>query len=319
MKAAVVERYGPPEVVAIRDVPKPVPGDGEVLVRVRATTVNSGDSRIRQVKVPPGLGLMMRMSLGWSRPKQPILGFDCAGDVEAAGSAVREFEPGDRVVASRGFKYGGHAEYVVVPANGAVARIPNRLSYTDAVALLFGGTTSLEFFKLGKLKAGESILINGAAGAVGVMAVQLAKHAGASVTAVCSAGNADLIRSLGADHVIDYAREDFTRGSATYDVVMDNHGNAPFPKIRHLLKPGGRFLMVILANLREMLRRDPAIVSISDDSPNTAANQRALLDLAARGIIRPVIDNTYAFNDIVAAHRRVDTGHKRGSVVVTLP
>ena len=318
MKAAIVERYGPPEVVVIRDVPKPEPKDGEVLIKVHATTVNSGDVRIRALRVPPGLTLLMRFALGFSGPQQKILGFDCAGVVEAVGQGVTAFKPGDRVVASRGFEYGCHAEYRAVPADGAIAHIPDGMSDTDAVALLFGGTTALEFFKLGKLKAGETILVNGAAGAVGSVAVQLAKHMGAHVTAVCSAGSAELVRSLGADRVIDYAKEDFTRGSTTYDVIMDNHGSAPYPKIKHLLKPGGRFLMVILANLREMLRRHPAIVTVSDDSANSPANQRLLLELAAKGIIRPVIDSTFAFEDIVAAHRRVDTGHKRGSVVVTV-
>ena len=211
MKAAVCERYGPPEVVQVREVPKPVPADGEVLVKAFATTVNSGDARVRALRVPRGLGVAMRLKLGLTKPKQPVLGFEMAGQVEAVGSAVTRFQPGDRVVASRGFDFGCHAEYVTVAERGDIAKIPDALSYQDAVALCFGGTTSLVFFRLGKLAAGETVLINGASGAVGTLAVQLAKHLGAEVTAVCSAANAELVSGLGADHVIDYRTEDFTR------------------------------------------------------------------------------------------------------------
>ena len=226
MKAAVCERYGPPDVVQIREVPKPVPADGEVLVKAFATTVNSGDTRVRALRVPRGLRLAMRLKLGFTKPKQPILGFEMAGQVEAVGRAVTCFQPGDRVVASRGFDFGCHAEYVTLAEQGDIATIPEHLSYQDAVALCFGGTTALIFFRLGKLAPGETVLINGASGAVGTMAVQLAKHLGAEVTAVCSAANVELVSGLGADHVIDYQAEDFTRNGQRYDVIMDNHGNA---------------------------------------------------------------------------------------------
>lgn len=319
MRAAIVERYGPPEVVRIAEVEKPVPKDDEVLIRVSATTVNSGDSRIRALRVPAGLGLMMRLALGLTKPKRPILGFDCAGVIEAVGKNATGWKVGDAIAASNGFKYGCHAEYCVVSANGGIARIPEGHSPEDAVSVLFGGATALAFLRLGNLKAGESILINGASGAVGTMAIQIARHIGADVTAVCSAGNAELVRSLGADHVIDYAREDFTKGAARYDVIMDNHGNAPFPKIRDLLKPGGRFLMVIFANLWELLRRHKQNLTVKDDKD--AVNLEvygALMDMLGKGIIKPVIDSRFPFEKIVDAYRRVDTGHKRGSVVVTM-
>ena len=192
MKAAVCERYGPPEVVQIRDVPKPVPADGEVLVQAFATTVNSGDSRVRALRVPRGLGLLMRLKLGVTKPKNSVLGFELAGQVEAVGSAVTTFQVGDRVILSRGFDFGCHAEYVTVAEQGAIAKIPDSMSYQDAVALCFGGTTAITFFRLGKLVAGEALLINGASGAVGTIAVQLAKHLGAEVTGVCSGANAEL-------------------------------------------------------------------------------------------------------------------------------
>jgi NADPH:quinone reductase-like Zn-dependent oxidoreductase len=285
MKAAVCERYGPPEVVRIREVPNPVPADGEVLIRAAATTVNSGDARVRALRVPRGLGLPMRLRLGVTGPRQPILGFEMAGRVEAVGSAVTGFQAGDRVVASHGFAFGLHAEYATVAQEGTIARIPDNLSDQDAVALCFGGTTALYFFGLGKLAARETVLINGASGAVGTMAVQLAKHLGAEVTAVCSGANAELVGGLGADHVIDYTTDDFTRNGRRYDVVMDTHGSAPYARVRGSLKPGGRFLMVI-GDLRQMLaasRRKAVISGTESDASIMADNYRTLMSLAEAG------------------------------------
>jgi NADPH:quinone reductase-like Zn-dependent oxidoreductase len=318
MRAAVCERYGPPEVVQIREVPKPVPADGEVLVKALATTVNSGDSRVRALRVPRGLHLAMRLKLGITKPKQPILGFETAGQVEAVGGAVTRFKPGDRVVASRGFDFGCHAEYVTVAEQGDVAAVPELLSYQDAVALCFGGTTALIFFRLGKLASGEAVLINGASGAVGTMAVQLAKHLGTEVTAVCSAANAELVRGVGADHVIDYQTEDFTRDGKRYDVIMDTHGNAPYARVKGSLQPGGRFLMVV-GDLWQMLAASwqKATISASrGDASASADHYRTLMSLAEQGVLKPVIDSVLPFAQIVEAHRLVDGGHKVGSVVL---
>jgi NADPH:quinone reductase-like Zn-dependent oxidoreductase len=319
VKAAVCERYGPPEVVKIREVPKPVPADGEVLVRAFATTVNSGDARVRALRVPPGLRLAMRLKLGVTKPKQPILGFETAGQVEAVGRAVTRFQPGDRVVASRGFDFGCHADYVTVAEQGDIAPIPEHLSYEDGVALCFGGTTALIFFRLGKLTSGETVLINGASGAVGTMAVQLAKHLGAEATAVCSAAHTELVSGLGADHVIDYEAEDFTRNGQRYDVIMDNHGNAPYARVKGSLQPGGRFLMVV-GDLWQMLaatRQEATISAGRKDSSMTSDNYRTLMSLAEQGELKPVIDSVLPFEQIVEAHRRVDGGHKVGSLVLT--
>jgi NADPH:quinone reductase-like Zn-dependent oxidoreductase len=319
MKAAVVERYGPPTVVQIQEVQQPVPADGDVLVKTFATTVNSGDARVRALRVPRGLRLAMRLKLGFTRPKQPILGFELAGQVETVGRAVTRFQPGDRVVASRGFDFGCHAEYVTVAEQGDIATIPAQLSYQDAVALCFGGTTALIFFGLGKLAAGETVLINGASGAVGTMAVQLAKHLGADVTAVCSAANAELVSGLGADHVIDYQAEDFTRNGHRYDVIMDSHGNAPYARVKGSLQPGGRFLMVV-GDLWQMVTASwqKATISASqNDAAMTADNYRTLMSLAEQGVLKPVIDSVLPFTQIVEAHRRVDGGHKVGSLVLT--
>ena len=320
MKAAVCERYGPPEVVQIREVPTPVPADGEVLVKVFATTVNSGDTRVRALRVPRGMSLPVRLKLGFTKPKQSIFGFEMAGQVEAVGRAVTRFQPGDRVVASRGFDFGCHAEHVTVAEQGAIATIPENLSYQDAVALCFGGTTALNFFRLGKLAPGETVLINGASGAVGTMAVQLAKHLGAEVTAVCSGANGELVRRLGADHVIDYKTEDFTRNGQRYDVIMDNHGNAPYSRVKGSLRPGGRFLMIV-GDLWQMLAasRHKAVISGSEnDSSISADSYQTLMSLAEQGVLKPVIDSVLPFEQIVEAHHRVDGGHKVGSVVLTL-
>lgn len=316
MKAAVSGKYGPPEVVQVRDVPAPVPGDGEVLVKAFATTVNSGDARVRALRVPRGLKLPMRLKLGLTKPKQPILGFEVAGQVEALGPGVTAFEVGDRVVASRGFDFGCHAELVTVAEDGAIAKIPDDLSYEDAVALCFGGSTALDFFQRGKLTAGETVLINGASGAVGTMAVQLAKHLGAEVTAVCSGANAELVKSLGADHVVDYTTDDFTSDGQRYDVIMDNHGTAPYSRIKDSLAPGGRFLMVI-GNLGQMLAATRQKATVGGSETPTAETYRTLMALADRGVLKPVIDTVLPFEQIVDAHRRVDGGHKVGSIVLT--
>jgi NADPH:quinone reductase-like Zn-dependent oxidoreductase len=320
MRAAVVERYGPPEVVRIVDVPKPVPGPNDVLVKVHTTTVNSGDARVRALRVPSGLRLPMRLKLGATKPKQPILGFEVAGEVDAVGAAVTRFQAGDRVVASRGFAFGCHAEYAAVAQEGAIAMIPEAVSDQEAVAILFGGATALHYFGLGHVVAGETVLINGASGAVGTMAVQLAKHLGADVTAICSGANAALVRGLGADRVIDYTAEDFTRNGQRYDVIMDNQGNAAYTRIKGSLAPGGRFLMVI-GDLWQMLAATwhKAVVSARDnDAAVSADSYRTLLSLAETGAVKPVIDAVWPFGRIVDAHRRVDTGHKVSSVVLTL-
>jgi NADPH:quinone reductase-like Zn-dependent oxidoreductase len=322
MRAAVVERYGPPEVVTLREVPTPVPGDGEILVRARAVTVNSGDARVRGIRVPGGplFTFLMRLALGFNRPKQPIQGFEMAGDVEAVGRNVTRFKVGDRVVGTHGFKFGLHAEYATFAEGDVLAAIPEGVSYETAAAVMFGGTTSVMFFRSGDLKAGESILINGASGAVGIMAVQVAKQIGAEVTAVCSSANADFVRALGADHVIAYDREDFTRNGKIYDVIMDNHGNAPFSRVKGSLKPGGRFLLVIFDKLGTFVSakwNKQVIEADEKDDAFSSETYAHLLDLTSRGVIRPVIEAVYPFEQIVEAHRRVDTGRKVGSVVLT--
>jgi NADPH:quinone reductase-like Zn-dependent oxidoreductase len=326
MRAAVIERYGPPEAVVIREVPTPVPGDNDILVRIHATTVNSGDARVRALHVPGGplFSMLMRLSLGFKAPKNPIGGFEAAGEVVSVGANVTGIKPGDRVAGSHGFRFGLHAEYATFDerAGDAIALIPEGVSYEEAVSVLFGGMTALMFFNKGKLKAGESILINGASGAVGTMAVQLAKHLGAEVTAVCSSRNAELVRSLGADHVVAYDREDFAKKGKTYEVIMDNHGNAPFSRVKSSLKLGGRFLLVIFDKLSEFVaaKWTRQVIEVTEaDGAMTSEAFAQLLALTARGVLKPVIDSTYPFERIAEAHARVDSNRKRGSVVVTVP
>jgi NADPH:quinone reductase-like Zn-dependent oxidoreductase len=324
MKAAVYHRFGGPEVVTIEEVPTPVPGENDVLVRVHATTVSIADHRARAKDLPPGLGLLGSIIFGTFRPKVPVLGMDYAGVIETVGSAVTTFAPGDRVYGLRGAKFGGHAQYVVALAAGSIVPAPQGWTHEDAVALLFGGSTALAFLDGvgGGVGDGDAVLINGASGATGSMAVQIAASRGAIVTGVSSAVNHPLVSSLGAHHVIDYATQDFAAVDAAYDVVMDCVGNAPFARANRSLKPGGTFLPVI-SDLRGMLRNKGQAKrngkkAISSSPTITPGLLNELTRLAEIGAIRPVIDSTVDLDDIVAAHTKVDTGRKRGAVVVRI-
>lgn len=323
MRAAICTRYGPPDVVEIRDVPTPTPNPNEVLIRVHAACVNSGDARIRGFKVPPGMGVMLWAGVGVFRPRKPILGIDVAGTIAAVGDEVTEFKPGDEVFAIPGFGTGTHAEFVTMPETGAIAQKPAGLSMAESASLLFGGTTAVSFLQRdAKLQAGERILINGATGAVGCASIQLAKHIGAHVTAVCSASKADLATSLGADEVIDYAREDFTQNGQTYDFIMDNVGNALWKRSQPSLTGHGRLLGVV-STLPEMIRAP--MISKKDGqrlhagiAGSSAKMLRFLAELAESGELKPVIDRTFTLDQIVEAHAHVDGGHKTGSVVITI-
>ncbi|MGZ0019682.1 NAD(P)-dependent alcohol dehydrogenase [Nitrosomonas sp. wSCUT-2] len=322
MKAVVYERYGSPEVLQLKEVEKPTPKNNEILIKTYATTVTSGDWRVRSLNVPIGFRLIMRLVFGVSKPKQPILGSELAGVVESVGEGVRKFKAGDQVFAFSDAAMGCHAEYKCMPGDGAVALKPANLTYDEAAALSFGGTTALDFLRRGKLQSGERVLINGASGGVGTAAVQLAKHFGAIVTGVCSTANMELVRSLGASHVIDYTREDFAQNGETYDVIVDTVGTAPFSRSKASLKVGGRLLMV-LAGLPDMLRIPWVSMTsskkvIAGPATGRAEDLRFLAGLAEAGEFKPVIDRRYPFEQIAEAHRYVDTGRKKGNVVITL-
>jgi NADPH:quinone reductase-like Zn-dependent oxidoreductase len=322
MKAAVYSKYGPPEVVHLKEMEKPAPKDGQVLIRIRATTVTSGDWRTRSLDLPKGFGPLGRPVFGLFGPRQPILGTELAGDVESVGKNVTEFRAGDAVLAFSGVRMGCHAEYRVMPERGMVVRKPVNVSYEQAATLPFGGTTALDFFRRGQLKSGERVLVNGASGGVGTAAVQIAKHLGAHVTGVCSTANVELVQSLGADEVIDYRAQDFTQDGRVYDVIVDTVGTAPFARSRNSLSAGGRLLLV-LATLPEMLRipwdmwrsGKKVIAGPASERPD---DLRLLARLAESGALKPVIDRRYPLERIVEAHRYVGTGRKRGSVVITL-
>ena len=322
MKAIVYERYGPPEVLQLKEVEKPTPKDNEVLIKTYATTVTSGDWRVRSLNVPVGFGLIMRLVFGVSRPKQPILGTELAGVVESVGKDVRKFKVGDQVFAFSDPVMGCHAEYKCMPEDGAVALRPPNLTYDEAAALSFGGTTALNFFRRGKLQRGESVLVNGASGGVGTAAVQLAMHFGADVSGVCSTANVELVRSLGASHVIDYTKEDFTQTGETYDIIVDTVGTAPFSRSKASLKERGRLLMVV-GGLPDMLQIPWVSMTsskkiIAGQAAACAEDLRFLARLAEAGEFKPVIDRRYPFEQIAEAHRYVDTGRKKGNVIITL-
>jgi NADPH:quinone reductase-like Zn-dependent oxidoreductase len=328
VKAYTYDRFGPPEVLTLKEVPTPVPGDHEVLVRIHATTVTAGDWRVRSLDVPKGFGLLSRLALGFSRPRQPILGTELSGRIDAIGKAVTRFQVGDEVFGFTGTHMGCHAEYRCLPEEGhgrkdeAVALKPAGLGYAEAAALSFGGTTALSFFRKAKLQRGEKVLVVGASGGVGTAAVQLARHFGARVTGVCSTANLELVRSIGAEQVIDYTKEDFTRSAERYDVIVDTAGTAPFSRCEGSLAEGGR-LLVVLGSLPEMLRAPWVSLTTRKKVIGGVASWgvedlRFLATLAEAGQFRPVIDRSYRFEEMVEAHRHVDAGHKRGNVVVTV-
>ncbi|MBI2077115.1 MAG: NAD(P)-dependent alcohol dehydrogenase [Euryarchaeota archaeon] len=323
MKAAVCQRYGPPEVVKIADVARPSVGDRDVLVRVRATTVTAGDWRLRSGNVPRGFKLILRLGFGIRRPRQPILGSELAGVVEEVGPAVRRFKPGDKVFALCGAKMGGHAQFVSIGEDAAIAHMPPNVSFEEAAALSLAGATALWFLRdKAKVKAGERVLINGASGGVGSAAVQIAKHDGAHVTAVCSSTNAGWVKALGAERVIDYTKEDFAKAQDRYDIIMDTVGNAPFRRCKPALSPGGRFLLVVntLAELLGALVRPRRGTRrlIGGVAPERAEHLLALRELVESGAFRPHIERVFPFERIVDAYAVVDSGRKKGNVVVTL-
>ena len=328
MKAFTYDRYGPPEVLSLKEVPKPVPGEHEVLVRIRATTVTAGDWRVRSLVVPRGYGLLARLMLGVNRPRQPVLGTELSGEIEAIGRAVTRFRVGDQVFGFTGTRMGCHAEYRCLPEEGhgrkdeAVAPKPANLSHEEAAALSFGGTTALSFLRKGRLQRGERVLVVGASGGVGTAAVQLARHLGARVTGVCGPSNLDLVRSLGAERVIDYTREDFTRDGERYDVIVDTAGTARYARSRDVLAEGGRLLMV-LGSPAELLRAPWVALTttkrlIGGEAAWSVADLRLLAALAEAGEYRPVIGRRYRFEELVEAHRHVEAGHKRGNAAVSV-
>ena len=323
MKAIVYRNYGPPSVVALAEVKKPTPKDHEVLIRIHATTVTAGDWRARSLNLPAGFGFLGRLVFGIFGPRKPILGTELAGEVEAVGSGVTRFKAGDQVFAFTGAGYGCHAEYRTMAEQGLIARKPENLSFEEAATLSFGGMNALGFLRdKAGIKRGDRVLIVGASGGVGTAAVQLAKHFGAEVTGVSSTANLDLVRSIGADKVIDYTREDFAKSGETYDIILDTTGTVPFARCESVLRQGGR-LVAVQGSLAQALGLErPAKASgkkvIASVVAMKADDMQLLARLAATRELKPVIDRSYPLANAAEAHGHVDKGHKRGSVVLSV-
>jgi len=322
MRAAVYHHYGDPSVVTIKSMPDPVAGNGEIIIRALASTVNSADRRLRAMDAPSGFGLIMRLLYGVFRPRRPILGTSLAGVVEAVGEGVTSFEPGDRIVAATGDSMGGHAELVKLAASSAITKIPDGVTDEAAAASTFGGHTALYFLRdLAAIQPGEHIAINGASGTVGTALIQLAKIMGAEVTAICSGANATAVKACGADHVINYQSNDFTTSGVRYDVIADCVGNAPWSIVKPMLTKNGRHLMII-ATLAQMIQagivsRRSGKRSLAGAAAESSEDLAQLMTWVEEGAFTPVIDSRFALDDIQAAHARVDTGRKVGSVVLT--
>ena len=305
MKAVVCTQYGPPEVLQLRELATPAPRKHEVRIRILATAVTSSDGYVRGLNLTLAYRMMARLALGWNAPRQPVLGMVLSGEVDSVGPDASLFEVGDRVFGLDQRRFGTYAQFVCWPEDGLLATRPANLTDAEAAAILYGGLLALAYLRKAEVRAGQRILVYGASGAVGTSAVQLARHLGAKVTGVCSTSNVDLVASLGATAVIDYTAEDFTERAERYDLIFDTVGK--------------RKSAMALRRCRQVLAPGGACISVDDGRPNLRREDLVLLgELATKGEIRPVIDRTYALEDIVEAHRYVDNGHKRGNVVVSV-
>jgi NADPH:quinone reductase-like Zn-dependent oxidoreductase len=317
MKAIVCTKYGPPEVLQLKEVEKPTPKNNEVLVKIRATAVTASDCIIRGFKIPvrhwfpKGLmmGLMMRFVVGFTKPRNPILGLVLAGDIESVGKDVKQFKKGDQVYGFTGFGFGAYAEYTCMhekeSTRGCLAMKPTTISYEEAAAVSYGGILATHYVKKGNIQSGQKVLIYGASGAIGTTAVQLAKYFGAEVTGVCSTTNLELVKSLGADKVIDYTKEDSINRGEFYDFILDAVGENKSSKLK--------------VHCKKSLSQNGKYISVDDGSPKLRSEYLVLLkELIEEGHVKPIIDSRYSLEQIVEAHRYVDKGHKKGNVVITV-
>lgn len=309
MKAAICTKYGAPEVIRIEEVEKPVPKENEILIKVITATVHIGDTKVRRLE--PGAGpaadffyrFMMRLVVGFNAPRKKILGMELAGLVEKTGRDVKRFKTGDKVFASTEFNFGAHSEYICIRENGIVAHMPDYMSFEEAAPVSNAGLTVLYNLRKGNIKKGDKVLIYGASGSLGTYAVQMAKYFGAVVTGVCSTGNLEMVKSLGADYVIDYTKEDFTLSGIKYDFIFDTVGKIPQSKRKTALTGNGIFLSALSLSSAIKLKLEDLL---------------ALKELCEKARLKTVIDRIYPFDEIAEAHRYVDKGHKKGNVVITV-
>ena len=323
MKAIVQTKYGSPDVLQVKEVEKPNPKDNEVLIRIYAATVNATDPTFRK-----GEPFISRFFTGLRRPRNPIPGTELAGEIEAVGKDVKRYKEGDQVFASTGTQYGAHAEYICLPEDGPLAIKPANMNYGEAAAVCDGAFGALNFLRdAGNIQSGQEVLINGASGSVGTFGVQLAKYFGTEVTGVCSTTNLEMVKSLGADKVIDYTKEDFTKTGQTYDIIFDAVAKSSFSSCKDALKQGGVYIFTgpAPANLLHMLWTkmfgSKKALMTAPGMRSSSEKTRDLLflkELIEAGKIKSVMDRIYPFEQIAEAHRYVETGHKKGNVVVTV-
>ncbi|WP_264740581.1 NAD(P)-dependent alcohol dehydrogenase [Cytobacillus firmus] len=322
MKAIVYTKYGPPDVLELKQVEKPIPKENEILVKVKATTVTVADIRSRSFTVPPVFWLPARITLGLRRPKKEILGMELAGEVELVGKNVKRFKQGDQVFAASLAGFGAYAEYKCLEEDGPVAIKPSNITYGEAAAIPIGARTALYFLRKAGIKSGQSVLVYGASGSVGSYAVQIAKYLGANVTGVCSTTNLELVKSLGADKVIDYTAEDFSSTGETYDVIFEAVNKSPFSACMKLLKNKGTYINVTeplpSAQMLWTKLTGSKKLLLSRNSPETSESLNFLKELVEMGKLKVVIDRYYSFDEIVEAHRYVEKGHKKGNVVINV-
>ena len=322
MKAVVYEKYGSPDVLEVQEVNKPTPKDNEILIKVQATTVTVADFRSRSFTVPPAFWLPARITLGITKPKKPILGVELAGEIESIGKDVKRFKKGDQVFAATLISYGAYAEYKCLPEDAAIAIKPSNLTFEEAAALPIGARTALHYLRKANIQPGQKVLVYGASGSVGTYAVQLAKYFGAEVTGVCSTTNAELVKSLGADQVIDYTAEDFSKYGEKYDVIFEAVDKSSFSACMKALKKDGIYLNITsplpgFQMLWTKMTTDKKLM-LGENPPESAEDLILLKELVESGHLKPVIDRCYPMEQIVEAHRYVDKGHKKGNVVITL-
>jgi len=323
MKAIIWTKYGPPDVLQLKEVEKPLPKNHEVLIKVNATTVTVGDCELRSLKGPILFRLPMRLYIGFSKPKRiTILGQELAGEIEAIGEDVTRFRKGDQVFGWTGLRLGAYAEYICFPEDGVLAIKPSNMTYEEATTLPVGGLEAVHFLRNSNIQSGEKVLINGAGGSIGTFAVQLARYFGAKVTAVDSTEKLDMLRSIGADQVIDYTQEDFTKSGETYDVIYDVIGKSSFSRSLDLLKQNGRYLLgnpglSLRVRGRSTSMRNGKKVLLWEGS-RTPDDINFLKQLIEAGKIKPVIDRHYPMEQIAEAHHYVETGQKKGNVVITM-